>query len=70
LHRQFDCLVKPKAPHIPGAEREIVAEPKRAKHRKRPAKEMLPNLSGVKFEDALRALLHTPPPRDSKKPKN
>jgi hypothetical protein len=30
---------------------------------------MLPNLSGVKFEDALRALLHTPPP-DSKKPKN
>jgi hypothetical protein len=31
---------------------------------------MLPNLSGVKFEDALRALLHTPPPPDSKKPKN
>jgi len=29
---------------------------------------MLPNLSGVKFEDAVRALLKTPPP-DSKKSK-
>jgi hypothetical protein len=28
---------------------------------------MLPNLSGVKFEDAVRALLQTPPP--PKKPK-
>jgi len=29
---------------------------------------MMPNLSGVKFEDALRALLQTPPPNE-KKPK-
>jgi hypothetical protein len=34
--------------------------------RRRPAKKKLPkepplNLSGVKFEDALRVLLHTPP---------
>ena len=28
---------------------------------------ILPNLSGVKFEDALRALLKTPLPPDQKK---
>jgi hypothetical protein len=28
------------------------------------------NLSGVKFEDALKALLKTPLPPDAKKPKN
>lgn len=36
---------------------------------KRPAQAMLPNLSGIKFEDAVRALLHTPPPPDAKKGK-
>jgi hypothetical protein len=50
-----------------GAEREIVPKPKRAKHSKRPALVMLPNLSGVKFEDALKALLKTPVPKDDKK---
>lgn len=29
----------------------------------------LPNLSGVKFEDTLRALLNTPPPRSKKEKK-
>jgi hypothetical protein len=46
-----------------------VPKPKRAKHSKRPALVMLPNLSGVKFEDALKALLKTPLPPDAKKPK-
>jgi hypothetical protein len=45
-----------------------VAKPKRAKHSKRPAEEMFPNLSGVKFEDAVKALLQTPPPPKKKKP--
>jgi hypothetical protein len=27
---------------------------------------MMPNLSGIKFEDAVRALLHTPPPKKTK----
>jgi hypothetical protein len=49
-----------------GAEREIVATSQRAKHRKLPEKVMLPNLSGVSFKDALKALLKTPPPK--KKP--
>jgi hypothetical protein len=42
--------------------------PKRSKVKKKLSKVMMPNLSGVKFEDALRALLHTPPP-DTKKGK-
>jgi hypothetical protein len=46
-----------------------VSKSKRAKHRKTPAKEMFPNLSGVKFEDAISALLKTPPPLVSKKMK-
>jgi hypothetical protein len=46
-----------------------VARSKRAKHRKQPAEEMLPNLSGVSFKDALKALLKTPPPPSSKKGK-
>jgi hypothetical protein len=49
-----------------GAERESVSKSKRSKHRKRPAKEMFPNLSGVKFEDAVMALLKTPPPKSKK----
>jgi len=39
---------------------------KRAKHRKLPAPVMMPNLSGVKFEDALKALLKTPSPESKK----
>jgi hypothetical protein len=52
-----------------GAERETVAESKRAKHRKRPAKVMLPNLYGVDFKEGLKALLKTPLPPDVKKGK-
>ena len=52
-----------------GAERETVAESKRAKHRKRPAKVMLPNLYGVDFKEGLKALLKTPLPPDAKKGK-
>jgi hypothetical protein len=47
-----------------GAERESVA--KRSKPKKKLSKVMMPNLSGIKFEDALRALLHTPPPKKKK----
>jgi hypothetical protein len=47
-----------------GAERESV--PKRSKQKKKLEKVMLPNLSGVKFEDAVRALLQTPPPKKKK----
>jgi hypothetical protein len=48
-----------------GAERESVL--KRPKQKKKLSKVMMPNLSGVKFEDALRALLHTPPPKKKSK---
>jgi hypothetical protein len=62
-------LLNPK-PHIFGGdEREIVARSKRAKHRKKPDETMLPNLSGVSFKDALKALLKTPLPPDQKKGK-
>jgi hypothetical protein len=44
-----------------------VSKSKRAKHQKLPAKEMFPNLSGVKFDDAVMALLKTPPPIRAKK---
>ncbi|MGC9942547.1 MAG: hypothetical protein ABSE48_11980 [Verrucomicrobiota bacterium] len=44
-----------------------MSKAKRAKHRKRPEPVMFPNLSGVKFEDALKALLKTPLPPDKKK---
>ena len=29
---------------------------------------MMPNLSGIKFEDAFKQLAHTPPPKKGKKP--
>jgi hypothetical protein len=45
-----------------------VAKPKRAKHRKKPEEMMMPNLSGVSFKDALKALLKTPNPPKDKKP--
>jgi len=41
--------------------------PKRSKVKKKLSKVMMPNLSGIKFEDAVRALLHTPPPKKLKK---
>jgi hypothetical protein len=43
-----------------------VSKSKRAKHKKQPDQVMLPNLSGVPFKDALKALLKTPPPKKSK----
>jgi len=43
-----------------------VARSKRIKHRKKSDEVMLPNLSGVSFKDALKALLKTPPPKDKK----
>jgi hypothetical protein len=39
---------------------------KRTIQKKKLEKVMLPNLSGVKFEDAVQALLQTPPPRKKK----
>ncbi|HVU07747.1 MAG TPA: hypothetical protein VHG89_04300 [Verrucomicrobiae bacterium] len=49
-----------------GAEREIVSKRKKSKRKLRDI--MLPNLSGIKFEDAVKKLLQTPPPKDGKKP--
>jgi hypothetical protein len=46
-----------------------VSKSKRAKHRKLPAKVMLPNLYGVDFKEGLKALLKTPLPPDQKKGK-
>jgi hypothetical protein len=40
--------------------------PKRSTAKKKLSKVMMPNLSGVKFEDAVRALLQTPPPKKKK----
>ena len=51
-----------------GAERESVSKNKRAKQKKKMQDAMFPNLSGVKFEDAVRALLKTPAPKKDKKP--
>jgi hypothetical protein len=50
-----------------GVERNYVSKPKKQKPAKEPV--MMPNLSGVKFEDALKALLKTPTPPDRKKGK-
>jgi hypothetical protein len=41
---------------------------KQSKQKKKLEKVMMPNLSGVKFEDAVRALLQTRPPKKVKKP--
>jgi hypothetical protein len=43
-----------------------VAKSKRANQRKQPKQTMMPNLSGVSFKDALKALLKTPPPKKKK----
>ena len=50
-----------------GVERESVPKEKQAKLKKKLEKTMLPNLSGVKFEDALKIALQTPPPEKEKK---
>jgi hypothetical protein len=52
-----------------GAERESVQKKKRTKQKKKMQDALFPNLSGVKFEDAVRALLKTPIPKDEKKTK-
>jgi hypothetical protein len=44
-----------------------VAKTKRIKQSKKPDQTMMPNLSGVSFKDALKALLKTPPPKRKKK---
>jgi hypothetical protein len=45
-----------------GAERDTVAKTKKPKPKKR-KNEMMPNLSGVNFNDALKALLKTKKPK-------
>jgi hypothetical protein len=45
-----------------------VAKSRRAKLKKKLAETMLPNLSGIKFEDAVRAALQTPLPKKKNKP--
>jgi hypothetical protein len=49
-----------------GVERETVAKSKKAKQEKKLAATMLPNLSGIKFEDAVRAFAQTRPPKIKK----
>jgi hypothetical protein len=44
-----------------------VAKTERVKKRRQLAQVMMPNLSGVSFKDALKALLETPPPKMKKK---
>jgi hypothetical protein len=51
-----------------GAESEYVPKNKQAKLKKKLENTMMPNLSGVKFEDALKIALQTPPPKKDKKP--
>ena len=61
-------MLNPKPRMFRGAEREPVAKLKRAKLKKKLAETMLPNLSGIKFEDAIKAFAKTPPPKKQKKP--
>jgi hypothetical protein len=61
-------LLKPKPRTSAGAERETVPKSKRAKLKKKLENTMMPNLSGIKFEDAVKHLLNTPPPKRGKKP--
>jgi hypothetical protein len=52
-----------------GAERDSVSKNKRDKQKKKPQDFMMPNLSGLKFEDVVKTMLHTPPPpKRAKKP--
>ena len=52
---------------LDGAESEYVPKNKQDKLKKKLEKTMMPNLSGVKFEDALKIALNTPPPKQKKK---
>jgi hypothetical protein len=45
-----------------------VSKSKRAKQRKKLEQTMMPNLSGIKFEDAVKAFSQTPVPKKDKKP--
>jgi hypothetical protein len=60
-------LLNPKPRAFRGAERESVPKKKRTKQKKKMQDALFPNLSGVKFEDAVRALLKTPTPKNEKK---
>jgi hypothetical protein len=44
-----------------------VAKSKKSKQEKKLAETMLPNLSGMKFEDAVKAFMQTPPPPKKRK---
>ena len=61
-------MLNPKPRAFRGVERESVSKSKRAKLRKKLDQTMMPNLSGVKFEDAVKAFLKTPVPKKDKKP--
>jgi hypothetical protein len=50
-----------------GAERESVSKNKRAQQKKKLQNAKFPNLSGVKFEDAVKAFMQTPMPKKDKK---
>jgi hypothetical protein len=49
-----------------GVERESVPKPKRTKPKKKQPDFMMPDLSGMKFEDVVKKMLKTPAPK--KKP--
>jgi hypothetical protein len=51
-----------------GVERESVPKDKRTKPKKKREVLMMPNLSGLKFEDVVKAMVHTPPPKKKIKP--
>jgi hypothetical protein len=53
-----------------GAERESVSKNKRAKQKKIPQDFMMPNLSGLKFEDVVKTMLHTSPPKKGQEREN
>jgi hypothetical protein len=50
-----------------GVEREPVPKKKSEKHGKKREPLMMPNLSGLKFEDLVRAMAQTPPPPKRKR---
>jgi hypothetical protein len=54
------ALLNQKPRMFRGAERESVSKNKRAKQKKKLEQTMMPNLSSVKFEDAVKAFLQTP----------
>ena len=50
-----------------GVEKESVSKDKRPKQNKKRQVVMMPNLSGLKFEDVVKAMLQTPAPKKKKK---